>query len=71
MTTSKSKKTQRKNNAHLSSKSIFGKINGTASQIAKQYENLAKDAIQENDSILAQNFYQYADHYHRIASSRA
>jgi hypothetical protein len=44
--------------------------NGSAHGVYKlveKYNNLAREALASGDIILAENFYQYADHYIRIA----
>jgi hypothetical protein len=42
------------------------KIRGTASHIAEKYSALARDAISSGDIIMAENYYQHAEHYYRI-----
>ena len=42
------------------------KIRGTASHIAEKYSTLARDAIASGDIIMAENYYQHAEHYYRI-----
>ena len=42
------------------------KIRGTASHIADKYSVLARDAIASGDIIMAENYYQHAEHYYRI-----
>ena len=44
-----------------------GKIRGTSNQIFEKYMALARDATSSGDRISAEYFYQYADHYYRIA----
>jgi len=45
------------------------KIRGTASHIADKYSALARDAISSGDIIMAENYYQHAEHYYRIIMS--
>ena len=45
------------------------KIRGTASHIADKYSALARDAIASGDIIMAENYYQHAEHYYRIIMS--
>ena len=50
-------------NTVLESTGPCGKLRGTPLQLAEKYQAAAKDALVQNDSILAENFSQYADHY--------
>lgn len=45
------------------------KIRGTASQVLEKYLNLAKEALTSGDRVTAENFFQHAEHYHRIVSA--
>lgn len=42
------------------------RIRGTAHQVAEKYLALAKDATASGDRIIAENYYQHAEHYIRI-----
>lgn len=42
------------------------RIRGTAHQVAEKYLSLAKDATSAGDRIVAENYYQHAEHYIRI-----
>lgn len=42
------------------------KIRGTAQQIYEKYLSLARDAVSAGDRILAEGYFQFADHYYRI-----
>lgn len=42
------------------------RIRGTAHQVAEKYLALAKDASSSGDRIVAENYYQHAEHYIRI-----
>lgn len=42
------------------------RIRGTAHQVAEKYLALAKDASSSGDRIMAENYYQHAEHYIRI-----
>lgn len=44
------------------------KIRGTAQQVQEKYLALARDATSSGDRITAEAFFQYAEHYHRIAN---
>ena len=50
-------------NTVLESTGPCGKLRGTPLQLAEKYQAAAKDALMQNDMILAENFSQYADHY--------
>lgn len=45
------------------------KIRGTASHIAEKYQSLARDALASGDIVMAENYYQHAEHYLRIIAS--
>ncbi len=45
------------------------KIRGTASHIAEKYQSLARDAISSGDLVMAENYYQHAEHYLRIIAA--
>ncbi|MCA9018275.1 MAG: DUF4167 domain-containing protein, partial [Planctomycetaceae bacterium] len=42
------------------------RIRGTAHQVAEKYLALAKDAYSAGDRIMAESYYQHAEHYIRI-----
>ncbi len=42
------------------------RIRGTAHQVAEKYLALAKDAASAGDHMIAENYYQHAEHYIRI-----
>ena len=42
------------------------RIRGTAHQVAEKYLTLAKDAASAGDVVVAENYYQHAEHYIRI-----
>ncbi len=46
-----------------------GKIRGTAFQVIEKYQALARDAQSSGDRIAAENFYQHAEHYHRVVAA--
>ena len=43
------------------------KIRGSASQIFERYVALAREAATSGDRVAAENFYQHAEHYFRVA----
>ena len=45
------------------------KVRGTAQQVLERYLALARDATAAGDRVAAESYYQYADHYHRVANS--
>ena len=53
-------------NTALESTGPAGKIRGTALQLVDKYQTGAKDALLQNDRVLAETFLQYADHYMRL-----
>ncbi len=55
-------------NYRFDSNSIAGKVSGTALDLIKKYNELAKDAMQDNDYISAEVFRQYAEHYRKIVT---
>ena len=42
------------------------RIRGTAHQVAEKYLALAKDSLSGGDRVLAESYYQHAEHYIRI-----
>ena len=46
-----------------------GKVRGTAQQIIDKYTSLARDAQTSGESVLAENFFQHAEHYSRILTT--
>ena len=55
-------------NYKFDSNSIAGKISGTALDLIKRYNDLAKDALSDNDHVTAEIFRQYAEHYRKIVT---
>lgn len=45
------------------------KIRGNAGHIAEKYQNLARDALSNGDTVMAENYYQHAEHYSRIVAA--
>src|ERR671926_1547433 len=45
------------------------KIRGTAQHVAEKYLQLARDAQSSGDSVMAENYYQHAEHYLRIVAA--
>ena len=42
------------------------RIRGTAIQVNEKYQTLARDASTSGDRVMAENYLQHAEHYHRI-----
>ncbi|MBQ8465885.1 MAG: DUF4167 domain-containing protein [Alphaproteobacteria bacterium] len=55
-------------NYKFDSSSIAGKISGTALDLIKRYNELAKDSASNNDYVSAEIFRQYAEHYRKIVT---
>ena len=55
-------------NYKFDSCSIAGKISGTALDLIKKYNELAKEAHGNNDYVNAEIFRQYAEHYRKIVT---
>ena len=53
-------------NTALESTGPCGKLRGTALQLYEKYTSAGKDALIQNDDILAETCFQYADHYMHI-----
>ncbi|MDF1792438.1 MAG: DUF4167 domain-containing protein, partial [Thalassobaculaceae bacterium] len=47
------------------------RIRGNATQVYEKYLNLARDASASGDRVLAESYFQHADHYYRIVSAFA
>ncbi len=45
------------------------KARNNPQQIIEKYLTLARDAASLGDPVSAENYFQYADHYHRLASA--
>lgn len=46
-----------------------GNSQGNPQQSVEKYLSLARDAASLGDRVSAENYYQYADHYHRLVSA--
>ena len=55
-------------NYKFDSTSIAGKFSGTALDLIKKYNELAKDAQSNSDYVSAEVFRQYAEHYRKIVT---
>jgi hypothetical protein len=45
------------------------KVRGNAAHVAEKYVQLARDAQASGDSVMAENYFQHAEHYFRILSA--
>jgi len=57
-----------RNQAH-DSNGPEGKVRGSAQQVHEKYLSLARDATSAGEHIAAEGFYQFAEHYYRIANA--
>ncbi len=55
-------------NYKFDSSSPAGKFNGTALDLIKRYNELAKDCVSNNDYVSAEVYRQYAEHYRKIVT---
>lgn len=56
-------------NTTIESSGPDGKVRGSAHQVIEKYQALARDALSSGDRIAAENFFQHAEHYLRVASA--
>ena len=56
---------------HFDSNGPDLKVRGNASQIVDKYQTLAREATTSGDPVMAENYYQHAEHYLRILSANA
>ncbi len=47
------------------------RVRGNPIQLLEKYKSLAREATTAGDRILAENYFQYADHYQRLVNERA
>lgn len=45
------------------------KIRGNAGHIAEKYSTLARDALSNGDTVMAENYLQHAEHYNRLIAA--
>ena len=60
---------QRNNNVDSNGPDV--KVRGTAQQVVDKYQTLAQEASTAGDPVRAENYYQHAEHYHRVLSANA
>ena len=46
------------------------RVRGNPPQLVEKYKSLAKDALSSGDRVLAENYFQHADHYLRLINER-
>jgi hypothetical protein len=46
-----------------------GKVRGNAQQLIDRYTLLGKDAMRESDVVLAESYFQHAEHYRRLLAT--
>ena len=51
-------------------KSDFHTNNHNASKLVEKYNNLAREALANEDKILSESYFQYADHFTRVLGER-
>lgn len=56
-------------NSTIESSGPDGKVRGSAHQVIEKYQALARDALSSGDRIAAENFFQHAEHYLRVAAA--
>lgn len=56
-------------NSTFDSNGPSGRIRGNAVQVFEKYQALARDAQTSGDRIMAENFFQHAEHYYRIMTA--
>lgn len=57
---------QNNRNQTFDSSGPEGKVRGTANQVYEKYLALARDASSSSDRVMAENYFQHAEHYFRI-----
>ena len=51
-------------------RSVPGRNNYNASKLIEKYNNLASEALAQEDRVLSENYFQHADHFTRILSEQ-
>ena len=51
-------------------KRVPGRNNHNASKLIEKYNNLAREALSNEDKILSENYFQHADHFTRILNEQ-
>ena len=45
------------------------KVRGNAQQVVDKYQALAREAATAGDPVMAENYYQHAEHYYRVMTA--
>ena len=53
-------------NTVLESFGPISQVRGNVQQLNEKYNNLGNDAASNDDKVLSETYYQFADHYHRL-----
>ena len=53
-------------NTVLESFGPISQLRGNVQQLNEKYNNLGNDAASNDDKVLSETYYQFADHYHRL-----
>ena len=62
---------QQSRNGVFDSNGPGGRLRGNANQLNEKYLQLARDATSAGDRVVAESYYQFAEHYYRIAHDLA
>lgn len=62
---------QQSRNGVFDSNGPGGRLRGNANQLNEKYLQLARDATSAGDRVVAESYYQFAEHYYRIAHELA
>ena len=57
---------QQNRNSAIDSNGPEGKVRGNATQVYEKYLTLAREAISASNRVMAETFFQYAEHYYRV-----
>ncbi len=65
----RNKGSHNQSNRNMESNGPDVKIRGTATHIAEKYATLARDAQSSGDIVVAENYFQHAEHYNRLVAT--
>jgi len=57
---------QQNRNSAIDSNGPEGKVRGNATQVYEKYLTLAREAVSASNRVMAETFFQYAEHYYRV-----
>ena len=69
-TNDRSKYTSNFKNNDSFQRKIPGRNNHNASKLIEKYNNLAREALSNEDKILSENYFQHADHFTRVLNEQ-